>query len=132
MRIMSIDYGDVRVGIAISDPLGIIASPFKVLKNDINLINNIKNIIKEKKISKIIVGWPLSLDGKETNQTRKVANFIKDLESKVDIPIEKVDEAYTTEKAEDILLEGNISRKKRKKLRDKIAASFILQKYLNI
>ena len=131
-RILAIDYGDVRVGIAISDPMRIIASPFEVLKNDDDLINNICRIISEKSISFIIVGWPLNMNGEPTQQTHKVGAFIEKLSEATDLKIEKFDESLSTVDSENALIKADISRKKRKKVVDRVAASLILQEYLRM
>ena len=75
-RVIGIDYGEVRVGIALSDPLKIISKPLITLTNDQNLLENLEKIISEKNVEKIIVGYPIGMKGQKTLQTEKVDNFI--------------------------------------------------------
>ncbi|MDD5091232.1 MAG: Holliday junction resolvase RuvX [Candidatus Wallbacteria bacterium] len=130
MRIMAIDYGDARVGIALSDPLQIIGSPFVILQNDGQLFDQIEAIIRGQSVSEIIVGWPLNSKGCETVQTRKIADFAESLRSRTGLPVTPVDEDFTTADANLCMREAGISRKKKKGYRDSIAASLILQHYL--
>jgi len=129
-RILAIDYGDVRVGTALSDPLRIIASPYEVLKNDEDLIKNVVSIITEKQVSLIVLGWPLNLKGEPTKQTAKVKDFLDKLQEKTDVEIVKYDESLSTVDSESALIKADISRKKRKKMVDRVAASIILQGYM--
>ncbi|MDD2717045.1 MAG: Holliday junction resolvase RuvX [Candidatus Wallbacteria bacterium] len=130
MRVMGLDYGEVRVGVAMSDPMQIIASPFAVLKNDEQLFQGLEKIIKEQDVGIIVVGWPTNSKDEPTKQTKKIFDFIKVL-SQFGLPVERVDEDFTTMDAEHFMLEAEFARKKRKQNKDKIAASLILQFYLN-
>jgi putative Holliday junction resolvase len=76
-RVLAIDYGEVRVGIALSDPLRILATPFVVLKNDGNLLENIKKIITEKQVSQIVLGLPINLKGKDSKKTEEIRKFYR-------------------------------------------------------
>ncbi len=132
-RVVALDVGDVRIGIASSDLLKMIASPFAVYvrKNTEEDFLYFKNLLIEREADTLVIGLPLSLDGTESLQTQKVRAFAAELAKYTDIPMVFVDERMTTCAAEDVLLEGNVSRKGRKKVVDKIAASIILQDYLN-
>jgi len=131
MRILAIDYGEVRVGIAVSDPLGIIAQPVKTMANDPELIENIRKIVDEYgNVSEIIVGLPKALSGELGLSAQKVLVFVETLKSSLTIPINTIDERLTTKQAEKELIAAGLSRKKRKTVIDQTAAVFILQNYL--
>ncbi len=129
-RILAIDYGEVRVGLAISDPLRILSTPFDVFKNDDNLIHNLKNLISEKEITLIILGLPLNLKGKDSKKTLEIREFKTKLEEELNLPIKLVDERFTTYEANNELKRLGFSVKESRKVIDKIAASLILKSYL--
>ncbi len=132
-RILGIDYGKKRLGIAISDESGQIASALATierrgLQTD---LKNLKNYIDQYQVSKIIVGLPLHMDKEEeSKEEAKVRDFVSKLEEVFGIPVEKYDERLSTQEADAILLSAELSPKKRKKYRDRVAASIILQRYL--
>ncbi len=134
MRIMALDIGDVRIGVAVSDALGMIASPFEVIdRKKVKAAKRIAEIVKEKDVKKIIAGLPLSLDGTEKVQAEKVRAFIEKLKTEVkNIEIETVDERFTTVTADSILSTNTKGGaiEKRKSV-DKVAAAVILQSYLD-
>ncbi len=134
MRIMCLDVGSVRVGIAMSDPMQIIASPLEVLKRT-NSINNdakyVANLIKTHEVGLVVVGLPLKLDGTESASTLMAREFAEKLSKFTTVPIEFQDERLSTVSAQRILLEGNVRRDKRKGVVDKLAANIILQNYLD-
>ncbi len=132
-RILAIDYGHVRVGIAISDPLGIFSYPLVTLKNDNNLIKSILKIIEEYEIEKIILGYPLKENGEKSTSTQLVDKFKLKFESKTNIPVILFDERYSSAIAKEKILESVKSKKKRKnkELIDKYAAAVILEDFLN-
>ncbi len=131
-KILALDVGEKRIGTAMSDELGWTAQPLTTLtrsslEKDLDAIDR---LIKEYQIQKIVIGLPISLSGKITPQTQKVLDFTDRCKLKWTLPIETWDESLTTKSAEKTLLEANVSRKKRKKVIDKIAAVFILKSYL--
>ena len=131
---MALDVGDVRSGIAVSDLMGIIANPLETYTRRGDLAADAEYIVrlaKEKEVSKIISGLPLGLKGQENEQTAKTREFIDKLQEICDIPIEYLDERFTTLSAERVLIEGNVRRENRKKVIDKVAATIILQNYLD-
>ncbi len=133
-RILALDVGDVRIGIAASDPMGIIANPVETYTRigDIEKDTDyILKVAKEKEATLIISGLPLGLNGKENEQTAKTRTFIDLLQSKTQIPVKYMDERFTTISAERVLIEGNVRRENRKKVIDKLAATIILQNYLD-
>ncbi len=127
---MGIDFGEVRIGIALSDPLQIISQPFKVISNDDNTIYQIQDIIKTEEVGKIILGLPLNLDGEDTKKTLEVREFSVILKSNVDIPVIFWDERYTTVEANEKLKQMGYSIAESRKVIDKVAASIILKSYM--
>ena len=133
MTLLSIDVGKVRTGIAVTDEIELISSPLSVvyMKNMADAINQIKNIVQERKPRLIIIGYPYNEDGSISHMCKVVDSFIKELEKEVFVPIKLWDERYTSQQAETLLLEVDLSRKKRKKKIDGIAAAIILDGYMN-
>lgn len=131
-RILAIDYGSVRIGLALSDPLKIIAKPYKVITNNGNAtLAEIKDIVRQEAVAKIILGLPLDKDGSDSAKTREVRDFAELLRAEVDVPVILWDERYTSAKANSWLKEMKIDYKKSKTVIDKIAAAIILKDYLD-
>ncbi|BFT66365.1 MULTISPECIES: Holliday junction resolvase RuvX [Parvimonas] len=137
-RYMALDVGDRTIGVAISDPLFIMASGHSTifrenLEKDLEIL---KDIIVKESIIKIVVGLPKNMNNTVGPQGEKVLSFVEDLkiflkDNNFEIEIVMQDERLTTVSAERILIEGNMSRKNRKKVIDKVAATYILQSYLD-
>ena len=130
-RIVCLDIGDVRIGVAVSDPSGIIASPVEVIRRvgwgpD---VRRIKAICDRFQTDRILSGLPLNMDGSEGFQAQKVRDFCRQLEN-AGLHVIFQDERLSTVTAEDALLEGGLSRSGRKQVVDKVAASVILQQWL--
>lgn len=133
-RIMALDVGDVRIGVAVSDLMGIIANPLETYtrKGDIDKdVGYIVALAKSHEVSLFVSGLPLGLNGQENDQTRKTREFIDALTAATDIPVKFMDERFTTLSAERVLIQGNVRRENRKKVIDKVAATIILQNYLD-
>ena len=133
-RVMALDVGDVRIGVAVSDLMGIIANPLETYtrKGDITRdVNYIVQLAKAHEVSLFVSGLPLGLNGLENEQTRKTREFVDALTAATDIPVKFMDERFTTLSAERVLIEGNVRRENRKKVIDKVAATIILQNYLD-
>jgi putative Holliday junction resolvase len=132
-RLMGLDVGDVRIGVALSDPLHITAQPFLVLKRSSTeqAIGRIAEIVREKNVEKIVVGIPLARDGTHGPMARRILEFVDELRGKTSVPIVSWDERYSTHQANRALLEGNVRRRKRKETVDKTAAALILQSFLD-
>ncbi len=131
-RIVAFDIGNKRVGVAVSDPLFGMALPKDTYfrKNfEADLLNLVK-IAKEFDAELIVCGLPLSTDGTKSEQTLLTESFVEALRQKTDIKIVFQDERFTTIEARRILIEGDVSRKDRKKFVDSIAASYILDDYM--
>lgn len=132
-RLIGIDVGKKRVGIAQTDLLRTIATPVGTYSPD-NVIDAIKNIAHQAPVEKFVVGWPLSLKGEEGSATQMVTDFIKTLrQSFPNIEIAKVDERYTSNQARGLMVDAGIPKKKRQEKGrvDRIAAAIILQTYLD-
>ena len=132
-RFLAIDFGEKRIGLALSDPMKIIAKPFKTIfySNQNDLINKIALIIKDEKIEKIILGLPKGLKGNNTSQTNIVIEFYKYIKDKIDTPIVMEDERLSSVSAKKSLILQNIKTGHNKALIDKIAAAIFLQLYLD-
>ena len=132
-RILCIDYGDARVGLALTDRTKIIASPYKTLSNlniDI-LLDEIDYILKEKSVEIIVLGKPIGLNGRKTEQTEKVILFSKKL-SRFGIPVFFQDERYSSLAAKKSLIKEKIKTGYNKELVDQRSAAIILQSYLEL
>jgi len=131
-RILSIDYGLKRTGIAVTDPLKIIATGLTTVASK-ELITFLKDYFSREEVELIIIGEPKNWDDTDTHATPLVERFIKDLQKHFPaMPVKKVDERYTSKMAKDSMLEMGLKKKKRrnKALVDEIAATIILQEYL--
>ncbi len=133
MRLMGLDVGDKRIGIALSDEGALIASPRETLERSGNRkdIRHMLDLARREEVSEIVVGMPFSLDGSLGPQAHKVERFVEALKSETDIRVTTWDERLSTVSAERALLEGDVSRAKRKKTIDRVAAALILQGYLD-
>lgn len=132
-RILAIDYGSKRCGIAISDPLKIIANAFTVIPTN-NIIPELKKIVIEKEIDTIVVGYPVNLKSEKTTITKMVDKFIHLLEKEFpDLSIKKLDERLTSKIAQQTLLitQTKKSQRQNKSNTDLIAATILLQNYLD-
>jgi len=129
-----LDVGDVRIGLAVSDLMGIIANPLEtyVRKDFVKDIDYIVNLAKEMEVDTIVSGLPKNLNNQDSLQTQKVREFVDKLEEAWGKKVVFVDERFTTASAQRVLLEGNVRRGDRKKVVDKVAATIILQTYLEI
>jgi putative Holliday junction resolvase len=132
MRIMGLDIGSRTIGVAISDELGMTAQGLKTIKRRSmeEDLKEISMIIAQFNIDKIVVGLPINMNGTIGKQAEMVFQWIKTLKEKISLPVETWDERLSTVEASRVLLEADLSRKKRKIVIDKLAAVIILQGYL--
>jgi putative Holliday junction resolvase len=132
-RYLGIDYGSKRIGIAISDPLNIIARTLKTLLNTDTVVNEIKCIVDEYSIGYIVVGMPLNLKGERGKKAVEVEQFIVQIEKQVQCTFIRWDERFTTKRVQQTLRELNVKKKQResKAKIDEMAAAHILQSYLD-
>ena len=134
-RYIALDIGDVRIGVARSDIMGVIASPLETInRKKIKSVKRIAEICKENDTNLIVVGIPKSLDGEEKRQTEKVREYIEKLKREIkNLEIIEVDERFSTVIADNILKELNKNGAiEKRKVVDKVAASIILQTYLDM
>jgi putative Holliday junction resolvase len=133
MRVIGLDIGEKRIGVALSDTLGIMAGALTVIERatDEAAVKQIINLTRENEVERIVVGMPRSLDGTLGKQAQTVQSFADLLEKSIDIPVITWDERLSTVAADRTLLEMGMKRNKRKKHRDSLAAAFILQGYLD-
>jgi putative Holliday junction resolvase len=134
LRIMALDVGDSRIGVALSDPLEVLASPLTIIErlNDASDVHNIVSLIREHEVGKLLVGLPLSLSGGEGVQVERVKAFAGRLVSALAIPLEMVDERFSTVTAREYMRQSGGRKKGRlKRHDDAVAAAVILQSYLD-
>jgi len=129
---MALDIGDKRIGVALSDPIGILATPKTIIerKNETEDIVTIANMVDQYEVKKIIIGLPISLDGRIGEQAEKVHAFVDHLVKHIDIPVDFRDERMTTVSAKRLLHEGG-KKGKQAGRDDAAAAAVILQSYLD-
>lgn len=134
MRYLGLDLGSRTLGISISDKTGLIASSYKTINHNEEynrLVNDVVNIVKEEDIDAIVLGFPKNMNNTIGPKGELSKSFKEKLEAKLSIPIYLADERLSTKSATDVLISGNVSRKNRKKVVDSIAATIILQSYLD-
>jgi len=134
-RILCLDVGDRSLGIAISDSLHTIAQGIDSIRfsssSPEEKIACIQKLISTHSVGKIVVGMPIDLKGREGKQAKKVREFVRVLKEKINLPVVFADERFTTLKAERLLREGKVSLRKRREVKDKVAATILLQDYLD-
>ena len=134
MRYLGLDLGSRTLGVAVSDKMGIIASNYTVIRHNEEydrLLDEVKRLVDELNIDKVVLGFPKNMNNTIGPKGELSLDFKKKLECVLTIPVVLQDERLTTKSAHDILIEGNVSRKNRKKVVDSMAASIILQSYLD-
>lgn len=136
MRVMACDYGSKTIGIAVSDPFGWTAQGVEIIrrKEEDDLADSfvrIKQLIQEYSVEKIVVGLPKNMNNTLGERVEKTLEFVEKLEKEITLPIITWDERLSTVGAERVLLEADLSRAKRKKVIDKMAAAYFLQGYLD-
>ena len=131
--VLAIDYGVKRVGLAASDPMGIIANGIGTLENAPDLMQRISAIVQERNVTRIVVGLPLTLQGLDGDTTRLVRAFVEKLSAQVPVPVVLLDERFTSSIATQTIRDMGVGRKKRrdKGKVDEIAAIILLQDYLS-
>lgn len=131
-RVLALDYGTKRIGVALSDELGWTAQPLETLNRRTldRDIAHIASLVGTYEVRQVLLGFPLQLDGREGPAIQAMREFQARLEQGVSVPVILWDERLTTKSAEDLLIAADVSRKKRKGVVDRIAASILLQSYL--
>ena len=134
MKYLGLDLGSRTLGIAVSDATGLIASTYKTIRHNEEydrLLDEVKSIVEELNIAAIVLGFPKNMNNTIGPKGELSLSFKEKLEQILDIPIYLQDERLTTKSATDMLIMGNVSRKDRKKVVDSVAATIILQSYLD-
>lgn len=133
MKVLGLDIGEKRIGIAVSDALRYTAQGLKVLdrRSMADDIGEIQELVDTLEVSEVVVGLPKNMDGSLGAGAQKILSFVSTLEEALSIPIVLWDERWTTVEATRMLLEADVTRRKRRKVVDKIAAVLILQGYLD-
>jgi len=134
MRYLGLDLGSRTLGVAISDPTGLIASSYTIIRHNEEydkLITEVNHIVKEKNIDEIVLGLPKNMNNTIGPKGELSYKFKEMLEKEINIPVHLIDERLTTKQATDLLISNDTSRKKRKKVIDSVAATIILQSYLD-
>ncbi len=133
MKCLGIDFGLKRVGLAISDAVGVMALPLATLERTDNqtLFAELLAVLDRERVQAVVVGIPYGLNGEETLSTRQALNFVDRLKRRSDLPVITVDETLSSAIAEQRLADAGIPGKKRKPVLDQVAAQVILETYLN-
>ena len=134
MRILGLDLGDKKIGVAVSDPMGWTAQGLEVIHrkgSSSGVIQRIQEIAGHYEVERIVVGLPRNMDGTVGEQGRKAIRYAGVIREELGLPVEMWDERLSTVSASRVLLEADMSRAKRKKVIDKMAAAVILQGYLD-
>jgi len=133
MRILALDHGTVRIGLAVSDEMKLFAQPLDYLPAEpfAEFVQQLKVIVKEKEVDLIVVGLPRNMDGSYGPAAQRVREFVIALKEAIPMPIRTWDERLTSVTANRLLTEGNVRGEKRKEKVDKVAAAVLLQSYLD-
>jgi putative holliday junction resolvase len=133
MRILAIDHGSKRIGIAVSDELKMIAQPLEYIfaEPSDKFMARLNELINDKEVELILIGMPRNMDGSYGPAALKVQDFVEVLKGVVSVPIKTWDERLTSAQANRLLIQGNVRRDKRKEKVDKMAAAILLQSYLD-
>ena len=133
MRILGLDYGSRRIGVAICDELGMTAQGLATItrKNREADLEQIAGFVRRYAVEKIVIGYPLRLDGSEGIQCGKINRFIRRLEDRFSLPVIRRDETLSTKEAEEILRDRGVRPEKQREVIDRVAAAIVLQGYLD-
>ncbi len=132
LRILGLDPGERRIGVALSDRLGIIASPLTVLdRRHDDVLAVLRTLVEQENVATVVIGLPVGLSGEEGPAAQRARAFGQEIEEELDVDVVYFDERFTTVVAESALLAGGVSRAKRRNRRDKVAAAVMLQGYLD-
>lgn len=133
MRVLAIDHGTKRIGIAVSDELKMTAQPLEFIPAEpfSKFLERLKTLIREKEVGEIVVGMPRNMDGSYGPAAQKVEAFVGGLRDALAVPITTLDERLTSSEANRALIQGGVSRRKRKQKTDQTAAAILLQSFLD-
>ena len=133
MRILALDVGDKRIGLALSDPTGLLASPLTAIKlgKSVSARTEVLRLAAEHGVGQILVGMPLSMSGRRGPQAGRVAAFVRELSGRTDIPVTSLDERLSTVQAERLLRASGVEPSRDRARVDSAAAAVLLQSYLD-
>ena len=133
MRILALDHGTKRIGVAVSDELKMIAQPLEFIPAEpfAKFLERLKEIMREREVEMILIGLPRNMDGSYGPAALKVQEFVAALRDAITIPIQTWDERLTSAQAQRFLIQGGVRRQQRKEKVDKTAAAILLQSYLD-
>lgn len=133
VRILALDHGTVRIGVAVSDELKMIASPLEYIPAEpMNaFLDRLRALVREKEVEQLVVGMPRNMDGSYGPAAEKVRMFVDQLKAALSVPVRTWDERLTSAQANRLLVQGNVRRQNRKQVVDKMAAAILLQSYLD-
>lgn len=132
-RILGIDLGSKRIGVALSDPTGTVASPFETLAhaNGPADASRVAGLCRRHEVSAVVIGWPRNMDGSSGPAARRAERFAEALRRAVPVPVHLWDERLSTAAAERALVGAEVRRERRREVRDRVAAALVLQAYLD-
>ena len=133
MRTLALDYGEARIGVAISDPLGLVAQPLETIATqpgDAAALSRIAEIVKTQSVEQIVIGLPLHMSGRAGPEVARTNAFGERVRKRTGVPVEYLDERWTSREAERMLDDAGVSRKKQRGRVDPIAASLLLRTWL--
>jgi putative Holliday junction resolvase len=132
-RVMALDYGDRRIGVALSDPLGVSAQPLLTLERRSRAVDfeRLTGLVREHAVTRVVVGLPLGMDGSRGERVRLTELFMERVRKATGLPVEPWDERLTTVQAERALIEADLSRRRRRRVIDQAAAVILLQSWLD-
>jgi putative pre-16S rRNA nuclease len=133
MRILALDHGTKRIGVAVSDELQMIAQPLEFIPAEpfSSFLDRLKQLLAEKEVELVLVGMPRNMNGTYGPAALKVEQFVSVLRAAITVPVKTWDERLTSAQANRFLIEGNVRREKRKEKVDQMAAAILLQSYLD-
>lgn len=132
MRILGIDFGEKRIGLALSDPLGFTAQSLETLirQNKNQVLSDLSILCKERGVGEVVIGLPVNMDGSVGPKAKEVLDFIPKMEASLGIPVKTWDERLTSKQAGRLMIEEGLSRRKQRANSDSLAAILILQSYM--
>jgi putative Holliday junction resolvase len=132
LRVLGLDHGERRIGVALSDATGTIATPHSVIdRRGGDVVETLRLLVTEYAVEFVVVGLPLQLSGEEGASARSARAFADKIAEATGLPVSLHDERFTTVTAEEALIEGGVRRRERREVRDKVAAAVMLQGYLD-
>lgn len=133
-RVLGVDVGTVRIGLALSDVERIVATPLQTVqgRDQQKAIDTICDVVRTHEVRALVVGLPLDLDGREGRAAKRTRRFVRRLEARAELPVFWLDERLTSAQATRVLIQADVGRSQRKKVIDQVAASLILQSWLDM